>query len=381
MEVHPFMQIEDLPIIAPTGGKLPKYRQIAAVIEEYLQRTNPPPGSKFFTDRVLAEHFLTTPVTIAHSLNYLAENGLLKRRAGSGTYVGSFTPVNNRRRRIGIICHEMIYEENCYVSPLLSKFGSFFEERSYECVILRGNPADYRRLVEDYQLSGIMVFEPREEFADELSALRRDNVPVVSIGNAMTQLPDISFGTDHAASVKTAIQYLYTLGHRKIALYCSLARASGPVFLRGYRDAMWELQLPVHRDWELTVSRSEEMVSERISVLDELQKSGNMPTAILVANVFDTLSLYSYAAENQLRIPEDLSLIGFDDAELIQKLNPPLTVMAQDVNQIAGSAAECLLGMIEGREDTLNNNTHKHSSLIKRGSCAAAAEKNNKSTY
>lgn len=372
------MPIEDLPMVTPAGGNLPKYRQIAAVIEEYLLRTNPPPGTKFFTDRALAEHFLTTPVTVAHSLNYLAENGLLNRKAGSGTYVGRCAPISNRRRRVGIVCHQMIVENQCYVSPILSRFGSLMEERGYECIALRGGPEDYRRIFEEYQLSGIMVFVPRENFAGELAALRRDHVPVVSIGYAMRELPDISFGTDHAASVEAAVRYLYGLGHRRIALSCSLAQASGPVFLRSYRRVMWDLHLPVHPDWELTVTCEGEPVTARLGVLDSLRETGNLPTAILASNVLDAVVLYHYAAKNHLRIPEDLSLIGFDDSELARQLNPPLTVMAQDVAEIAASAARCLLGMIEGREFHYDKDNHKNSTLIERGSCAPVGEEKRK---
>lgn len=365
------IQLEDLPIILPEGSNLPKYRQIAAVIEEYLRRTNPPAGTKFFTDRMLAEHFMTTPMTVAHSLNYLAENGLLKRRAGSGTYVGKFTPTHNRRR-IGIVCHEIICDDKCYVSPILSRFSAFFEMRNYECIILRGGPEVYRRMVDEYQLSGIMILVPREEFAEDLSALSRDNIPVVSIGYAMTGMPKLSFGTDHAANVKTAIQYLYDLGHRKIALYSSISQASGPVFLRSYRQEMWYRQLPVHPNWELAVSRTDEPLSIRLKELTELRESGNMPSAILIANVFDAVAIYSYAAENKLRIPEDLSLIGFDDAELARELNPPLTVIAQDVAKIAEAAAGCLLSKIENRECNECDVNDKNTVLLERGSCAAA---------
>lgn len=365
------MQIKDLPMITPAGGTQSKYRQIADVIEKYLLRTKPLPGTRFFTDRALAEHFSTTPVTIAHSLHYLVDNGLLTRRGGSGTYVGRCMPISNRRRRIGIICHEMIVADKAYVSPVLRRFGSFFEGHDYECIAFRGGPDDYRRLFEEYQLSGIMVFVPREEFAEKLKDLRNERVPVVSIGYAMPQLPEISFGTDHVASVETAIRYLYGLGHRKIALMCSLEQASGPVFMRSYRQTMWDLQLPVHPDWELTFTLTRETISQKLNVLGALRNSNNMPTAMLCMNIYDAISIYGYAAKNNLRIPDDLSIIAFDDDEQTQQLIPPLTVMAQDIERIADAAANCLLGMIEGKECHYDKTYHINSTLIERDSCIA----------
>ena len=73
------MRLSDLPILNPATADLPKYRQIAAVLEEYLQRANLPEGERFFSDRALAKRFSTTSVTISHSLNYLVNKGLLCR--------------------------------------------------------------------------------------------------------------------------------------------------------------------------------------------------------------------------------------------------------------------------------------------------------------
>ena len=107
------MRLSDMPVINPATTNLPKYRQIAAVLEEFLQRANLSEGDRFFSDRALAQRFSTTSVTVAHSLNYLVSKGLLYRRAGSGTYVGKRIGVLPGRRRIGIICHQKIVADSC----------------------------------------------------------------------------------------------------------------------------------------------------------------------------------------------------------------------------------------------------------------------------
>ena len=340
-------------IINPATKNLPKYRQIAAVLEEFLQRANLAEGDRFFSDRALAQRFSTTSVTVAHSLNYLVNKGLLYRRAGSGTYVGKRVSVRHSCRRIGIICHQMIVADSCYNEAVLSKFCTFFEKLNYECISFKGNPSEWRRLIKEYELSGIMVFVPEKGFGAELSNLRAENIPIVSIGYAIPELPEISFGTDHAEAVKSAVDYLCSAGHRQIAIFYNNLQASGPVYAASYRQAMWNHQLPVHPLWEVDTSLLPrcaaplERYADLWSIIQQQKAANIMPTAVLVPNIYDAAALYNIAAQHNLNIPEDISLIAFDDPVFAAELNPPLTVVAQDLDYIASSAASALLAMIE----------------------------------
>ena len=349
------MRLSDIPLITAATVNLPKYRQIAAVLEEYLLCANLPEGERFFSDRALAQRFSTTSVTVAHSLNYLVSKGLLSRRAGSGTYVGKNIPSRSSLRRIGIVCHEMICSDEFYSAPILRKFSAFFEKNNCECISFKGDPADWRRLIAEYQLAGLMVFVPKENFAGELLNLRSENIPAVSVGYAMPDLPSVSFGADHADSVSMAVDYMYKLNHREIALFYSKFQASSSVFERSYRQAMWEHKLPVNPRWEITLPYNDDsgrMLLEYDEIKEhwlKLKNSGSMPSAVLVQNIFDALAFYNFAAQHDIKIPDDISLIAFDDPPFAAQLNPPLTVIKQDLDCIASSAAETLLAMIENR--------------------------------
>jgi len=368
------MRLSDLPILNPATADLPKYRQIAAVLEEYLQRANLPEGERFFSDRALAKRFSTTSVTISHSLNYLVSKGLLSRKAGSGTYVGKQFFERKSQRSIGIVCHEMISSDENYCIPVLRKFGAFFEKHSFECISFKSEPADWRRLITDYMLDGLMVFVPKAEFAPEIFKLRAENVPVVSVGYAIPELPGISFGTNHVEAMNMAVDYMYQLGHRKIAFLFYSSQASSRVFLRSYRQAMWEHQLPLNPMWEITLENDDGsgmtlMEHEEIkNQLLKLRESGNMPTAILIKTLIDAVSFYNFAAQNDLKIPEDISLITFDESPFVSQLNPPLTVIAQDLDNIAVNAAQTLLAMINGSNEVRTVPTPPV--FIQRGSCA-----------
>ena len=357
------MQLQDLPLVTPASQTMPKYRQIAAVIEEYLSHAKPAPGERFFTDRVLAKHFSTTVVTISHSLNYLCSQGLLVRKVGSGTFIAG-SAVKIGKRRIGIICHEMIHGEDFYVTPVLSRFGSFFADKNYDVISFCAPPADYRRLIDEYELSGVAVFVPKVEFAPEIARLHSEGVPIISIGYAIPELRGIAFGTDHEKSIDMAVEYLYNLGHRKIGLLHSEYHASSKVYSRGYQRAMWQRQLPIHPDWNLQVARDQ---------LDALQlPSEDTPSAFIIGPAAYAEWLYSWANKMSLRIPEDISLICLGNGEHLTRLTPPLTAVLQNLDAIADNAAGALLDQITGRK-TGSWQCSVPPVLKERGSCSKIA--------
>ena len=335
------MHITDIPLVTSAMPKMPKYRQIATVIEEYLVRTHPAPGEKFFTDRALAKYFSTTVVTVAHSLNYLCQKGLLVRRVGAGTYIAG-NAVKRIKSRIGIICHEMILEEGYYVSPVLSRFGAFFNERNYDVISFKASPEEYRHLIDEYELAGIMIFCPRPEFAEILTKLRSEGVPVISVGYAMPELRGVAFGTDHAEMIRNAVEHLYKLGHRKIALLHSMRHSCSDIFTRAYLQAMWQYQLPVNPDWNMGASGW-----TAGETLNTLIKQNNMPTAIIAGQTSAVAYVYNLCQQNGIRIPDDLSLLALGDSEIFTQLHPPVSVIAQNLPEIADRAANALLNMIQ----------------------------------
>ena len=363
------MQLTDLPLVTPAMPEMPKYRRIATVLEEYLGRTSPAPGEKFFTDRALAKHFSATTITVARSLNLLCSKGLLVRKVGSGTFVGG-TPLLSQKRRIGIICHEMIQGDETYVTPVLSRFGAFFTGRGYDVISFCAFPGEYRRLVDEYELSGVMVFVPRVQFADEIRRLHDEGVPVVSIGYAMPGLGGISFGTDHEKSLLLAVDHLHSLGHRKIAFLQPMDHASSGVFARGYRNAMWRHRLPLHPDWEISLDgQGANLIGQMERYLSRLMEQGEMPTAIVIGRISYASIVYAFAQAHRLRIPEDLSLMGLGNAEYLCHMSPPLSVISQNLDRIADEAA---LALFDGMSGVSGG--HGESAiepvLVERGSCA-----------
>ena len=177
--------------------------------------------------------------------------------------------------------------------------------------------------------------------------LRSRGIPLVVVDPTGEPLHDTpSVGATNWNGGLTATRHLLGLGHRRIGviggpdwILCSRAR------LDGYRAAMDEAGVPV--DPRL-VSHGQFHVREGIEKGRALLRRPDRPTAIFAGNDLQALGVYQAARELRLHIPEDLSVVGFDDLPVARWVGPPLTTIRQPLVDMAVAAAELVLRMADG---------------------------------
>ncbi|WP_371667340.1 LacI family DNA-binding transcriptional regulator [Streptomyces sp. NBC_00289] len=181
----------------------------------------------------------------------------------------------------------------------------------------------------------------------EREQLTAKGIPFVVV-DPITELPDdVPFvGATNWSGGRAATRHLTQLGHRRIAMIsgpedqlCCCAR------LDGYRSAMQAARLPV--DPELVVhaqlTREDGCVAGR-----SLLALPEPPTAIFAANDLQALGVYQAAREAGLRVPDDLSVVGFDDLPVVAWVDPPLTTVHQPLTEMAAAATELALTLGRG---------------------------------
>ncbi|MFJ9823107.1 LacI family DNA-binding transcriptional regulator [Streptomyces sp. NPDC101160] len=177
-------------------------------------------------------------------------------------------------------------------------------------------------------------------------------------------------GTTNWDGGLAATRHLIDLGHRRIGLIggparmmCSRARTDG------YRAALDMAGLPY--DPELVRAGDFHHESGRRIGL-ELLALADRPTAVFAGNDLQALGLYEAARELGLRIPEDLSVVGFDDLPLARWVGPPLTTVRQPLTEMAETAARLAIDLARGvRPGTLR--VDLATSLVERSSTAPPA--------
>jgi LacI family transcriptional regulator len=177
--------------------------------------------------------------------------------------------------------------------------------------------------------------------------LKSRGIPLVVVDPTGEPLHDTpSIGATNWSGGLAATRHLLALGHRRIGLLsgpenvlCSRAR------LDGYRAALDEAGVPID---PALIRYGNFHVQEGTTEGRALLRLADPPTAIFAGNDLQALGVYQAAREARLHIPEDLSVVGFDDLPVATWVGPPLTTVRQPLAQMATAAARLVLRLANG---------------------------------
>jgi LacI family transcriptional regulator len=176
--------------------------------------------------------------------------------------------------------------------------------------------------------------------------LRASPVPLVVIDRALPGLEADLVQIDHKEGGYLATKYLIDLGHKTIGCIAGPSNTTvSTERLAGYRRALAEATLPCRQRWVMESDFSSEGGYRAAARL--LQRPGL--TAVFASNDLMGIGLLRCAAEKGLRVPQDLSVVGFDGIELGRYVHPALTTIAQSIGQLGELAANTLIQCIGRR--------------------------------
>ena len=272
------------------------------------------------------------------------------RESGYRPHAVARSLVTKRTHIIGVVIPELVTDlfTDPFFPILLRGGTEACNERGYQLMLsLFSASADrqemYERLVGNSYLDGVIVASAALD--DPLIPdLQRDGVPCVCVGRSAEGRVH-SVDVDNVGGAQTAVEYLIGLGHRRIgAVTGRLDTAHGQDRLEGYRQALTTHRIPVNED--LIVEGDFTEGSGMIGVQHLLPAE---PSAVFVAS--DTMAVGVLKALRQAgrRVPQDISLVSFDDIPVASAIEPPLTTVRQPIRRMAALAVETLLDLIEQR--------------------------------
>ena len=198
-------------------------------------------------------------------------------------------------------------------------------------------------LVLGQHVEALVVVASRQRTIDFLAGLSLRLPVVVVESSGRTDRPSLSI--DQYAGSRLATEHLISLGHREIAHVAGPPDAMDATErVRGWRDAMAEHGLvarrPLEGDWTPGSGY-------RIGTL--LTQRSTRFTGLVVANDQMSLGCIHALAEQGIRVPEDVSVVGFDDIPEAEHFAPPLTTMRQDFRQLGTDILTAVLDVVEDR--------------------------------
>jgi DNA-binding LacI/PurR family transcriptional regulator len=213
---------------------------------------------------------------------------------------------------------------------------------------------DGRHLPDDDWLEGVLRRHPVAVIAvfsglspAQRERLRARNIPLVLVDPTGEPTHDVpSVGASNWSGGLTATRHLVELGHRRIAaitgpLHVLSARAR----LDGYRAAMDAARIPID---PALICEGDFHIEDGITHTRTLLALPDPPTAVFAANDAQAMGVYRAVAQAGLRVPDDMSVVGFDDLPAAQWVTPPLTTVHQPLREMAMAAVSMAFALSRG---------------------------------
>ena len=182
-----------------------------------------------------------------------------------------------------------------------------------------------------------------------LAALITLGKPIISVDIHHNGLPIPTIGSDNIGGAYSAAEYLVEAGHKQIGFI-------GPIYVAqsvyerwcGFQQAMSHARLPVYEEYCILGSHDSFELLDNAEVLNKyLSKLSVFPTAWLCAGDLIAVSLLGLLNEQGVRVPEDISIIGYDNLKISEMVTPALTTVHVDRNLIGKTAVQHLVQQIE----------------------------------
>lgn len=227
----------------------------------------------------------------------------------------------------------------------------------------------YIRVLIAKQVDGIIFIATGSDIGNLLE-LTKQAIPVVVADRDIPQtLADVVLVNNEQGG-HDAARYLLDLGHRNIAAIATpLIPSASPDRLRGYRRALNEAGTPVREEW---IAYGPDSYLGGETAMSQLLQAEQRPTAVLAYNDVMAIGAYRAIKRSGLRIPQDISIVGFDDIALASAVIPALTTVAQPITAVATQAMHLLMMRIRSsRTDRPGQRIVLDTNLVIRESCAA----------
>jgi LacI family transcriptional regulator len=241
---------------------------------------------------------------------------------------------------------------NPYFPPFALGAEDRVRKRGYTLVL--GNSefdpereAAYLELVRSQQLAGV-IFCLGDESSPILPNLQlavQEGFPIVMVHSPMPSVPTVS--ADNRQGGRLAAQHLLNLGHRDFGIISARPLDEGMADREGgFLDVLRESGMPVDRTAVPAMYGDHQIEGGRLAT-NQLLAQAPALTAIFVLNDLMALGALEAARAAGLRVPHDLSIVGFDDIPFSAIANPPLTTVGQSIRELGEQAADLLLNVIE----------------------------------
>jgi len=237
-----------------------------------------------------------------------------------------------------------------FIAEVVTGLESAAASRGYSVILAssRGDAIQEMKVVQSFEerrVDGIVVMDSRVGSV-YLPVLAEMKIPIVLINSHHPGEFMYSVAIDQIAASRAATKFLIQLGHRRIGYIADRFGAqSNAGRLAGYREALESFDIPYVPE---LVAQGDSLPEGGLHAAEQLLSLNERPTALFCYNDMTAIGALSAAHIHGLRVPDDLSVVGFDDLAIASYSQPPLTTVRQPKQEMGRIAMEILLNLLNG---------------------------------
>lgn len=337
-----------------------KYEEIIDWIKEQIENKELVPGDKIYSENDLSLRFKVSRQTARHALTVMEENGMLERRRGSGTYVRQERiPEKAERIKTKRIALVITYVDEYIFPGIVKAIEKTLSKEGYTLQIAFTNNAVEKErmilqsLLNDGTIDGVIAEATKSGLPSPnikyYKKLQEMDLPMVFLNSGYPELSAPCISLDDRQAGRLVTEHLIQCGHDKIGAIFKCDDGQGHKRYAGYVDALMEAEIKVKGERIAWIDTEElrHMKEEGERILKRLSDC----TACVCYNDEVANKLVKICLENQIRVPEDLSIIGIDNSDLSKYCEVPLTSAENPLGELGKASAEMIVRMIEEKSE------------------------------
>jgi len=278
-------------------------------------------------------------IELARSLNYTINQSAKNLRMGDNRTIGVVIPYDRKIRQ---------HISDPFFLGMLGSLADALTDSNYDLLLSRveaDHLDDMASLYDSGRARAIMVIGQWGHH-DQLNELARRNVPMVVWGAQLPRQLYCSVGSDNFSGGKLATEHLLKIGRRRIAFMGNVELPEAEQRYKGYLQAHLEAGVSVDPKLYLPSPFTPE---EAQVVMREFLKTGTAMDALVAASDLIAINAMGVLMGAGLSIPQDVSVVGYDDVDMASHSFPPLTTIRQPLDLAGKAMMDCLQDILDGK--------------------------------
>lgn len=335
--------------------KLPKYMQIAEHFRTLMESYKITYGEKLPSESEIVEQFKVSRHTVRQALMDLEKDGYIYKEHGKGTFC-CFKEKKEGKKNVAVIT---TYISNYIFPHIISGIEEVLSSDGYTLTLFNTNnqkqkEQEYLQKVIEEDVVGIII-EPTVSALENTNLqlykeLDRKDIPYVMINAKYDELAPAYVVMDDIEGGRIITNYLLQLGHRNIAGIFKTDDQQGVNRFKGYRDALTQYGIGINYDYigEYGTNEANFFPYEFAS---NLLRRDDRPSGIVCYNDQISIQVLQAIRDAGLRVPEDVSIVGYDDSDMATATEVKLTTIRHPKDELGKRVARFLINMIENNEN------------------------------